>query len=300
MPRNTFTRFAASLAALTAIAAAVPTVAHAAFPPLNSPATTQTVPGKFIWADLFTSQPDVAATFYTKLLGWTAQPVEQDAKDYIILSNGGHPVAGIVMRGRSGAPRPGVWISYLSVPDATSALSNAKKYGAVERAPIHSFPDRGNAAIITDGEGTVVGLLQSTSGDPADLEPNPGDWNWFELYSKKPQAAAEFYRDAFGYAEKADDRAGKENHFVLSMGGQARAGVAPLPISPDAKSGWLGCVRVADIEDACSRVAGLGGKVLVEPRPASLGSRFAVVADPTGSAIALIQYVDNANPAARP
>lgn len=295
MSRKTLNRLA-GLTALATLAFVLPNAAHAALPPLNNPPTAQSVPGRFIWAELFTSEPDVAATFYCKLLGWTSAPVEQNARNYLILSNGGHPVAGIVERERASAPRPGVWISYLSVPNAVSAMGAAVKGGATERAPVKAFPDRGTAGILTDNEGSVVGILQSSSGDPADVEPTPGDWNWFELYSHKPKAAAEFYRDAFGYTVKPDDRPGKEKHFVLSASGHPRGGVAPLADTPDAKSGWLGCVRVADIEEAVSRVPGLGGKVLVDPRPAALGSRFAVVADPTGSAIALIQYVDNENP----
>ncbi len=302
MSRITLTRLAAGLATLAGLAIAVPNVAHAAFPSLNTPATSQTVPGKFIWADLFTNQPDQAATFYCKLLGWTATPVEQNAKDYIVLSNGDHPVAGIVLRSaaKAAAGHPGVWIGYISVADAKASLAAAVKAGAVEHAPVHSFPDRGWEAIMTDPEGSVIGIIQSTSGDPADLEPKPGDWNWFELYSRKAKATSDFYASTFGYEAKPDDRTGKEKHFVLSAGGQARGGVAPLADTPDAKSGWLGCVRVADLDEALSRVTGLGGSVLVEAHPAAYGSRFAVIADPTGGAIALIQYVNNENPAVKP
>ena len=57
---------------------------------------------------------------------------------------------------------------------------------------------------------------------------------------------------------------------------------------------------MADIEATVTKAVALGGKVLVAPRPAALGSRFAVISDPTGSEVGLVQYIDNANPANRP
>jgi predicted enzyme related to lactoylglutathione lyase len=68
------------------------------------------------------------------------------------------------------------------------------KAGGQVRAEARDFPDRGAQAIIADNEGSTIGLLQSSSGDSADGEPKPGDWNWFELFVKQPQVVAAFYR----------------------------------------------------------------------------------------------------------
>lgn len=299
--RNSFNRLAALFAAVTVLAIGIPlSVAAAAFPALNRPATTTRFPGKFVWADLFTSEPESAAAFYCSLLGWTAASVEQNEKSYIVLSNGGHPVAGIVQRSASAAKRAGVWIGYISVANAKTTLAAVEPAGGKERAPVRDFPNRGMQAIFTDSEGSVVGILQSSSGDPIDDEPDAGEWNWFQLFSQKPQASADFYRRAVGYEVNADSRSERSDHLILSQGGHARAGVAPLPIRPDARPGWLGCLRVANIEDTVAKAVTLGGKILVAPRPAALGSRFAVISDPTGGDVGLVQYVDNANPGDRP
>ena len=289
------------LAALAVLGCGAPVaVRAAAFPPLNQPAATQQFPGKFIWGDLFTSEPATAAAFYCGLFGWTASQVDQHDKSYLILRNGDHPVAGIVERASGATPRPGLWIGYISVAKAKTVLAGVAAAGGHEHAPVHKFPDRGYQAIFSDSEGAVVGILQSTSGDPADEEPRPGDWNWFELYAQKPETAGMFYRKVVGYEVNPDTRTEKSEHLVFSRDGHARAGVAPLPAGPDSRPGWLGCIRVADIDAAAAHAVALGGKVLVAPRPAALGSRFAVVADPTGGAVGLVQYVDNANPGDRP
>ena len=270
------------------------------FPPLNAVASAQQVPGKFVWADMFTNEPEAAAAFYCSLFGWTSMPVEKRDKSYIILSNGDHPVAGMVQRDSGTGKRPSIWIGYISSLDASAALARAVKAGATERAPATNFKDRGYQAILSDVEGAPVGILQSTSGDRPDEEPKPGDWNWFEYYSLKPEATASFYATAFGYEAKVDDRPDKAGHVFLTSAGRARAGIAPLPAAPDARAGWLGCLRVADIDATLAKATTLGGQIIVQPRPAALGSRFAVIADPTGGEVGLVQYVDNNNPANKP
>jgi predicted enzyme related to lactoylglutathione lyase len=292
-------KYAALLAAMLAIALANRANA-AAFPALNTPPTQQHVPGKFIWADLFSGDAAAASRFYSGLLGWTATPVEQNDKSYFVMMNGGQPVAGIVQRGDTSAKRPSVWVPYASVADAKAALASVESAGGKVRAKARRFPDRGTQALITDNEGAVVGILSSSSGDPADVEPRPGDWNWFELFSLSPTMAAGFYEQVLGYSVSADTRSNKIGHLLLSAGGQTRAGVAPLPAGRDSSPGWLGCIRVDDVDAAAAKALALGGTVLESPRPAALGSRFAIVSDPTGGAVGLIQYVDSENPSNHP
>lgn len=269
------------------------------FPPLHTPPSTEQNPGKFVWADLFTADPDAATTFYTKLFGWTSTTLFQKGKVYTVLSNAGHPVAGIVPRSR-GKDRPSRWIGYVAVNDAAGAVAKVTTAGGTVRAPARNFPDRGTQAIVSDPEGSTVGILQSSSGDTPDDEPQPGDWNWFELYAQKPTTACEFYRQVFGYDVAPDTRTERKDDFMLSSSGEPRAGVAPLPDREDAKPGWLGVIRVANLDATLAKVPELGGEVLLAPRPAAYESRFAIVADPTGGALGLVEYVDNANPATAP
>ena len=153
---------------------------------------------------------------------------------------------------------------------------------------------------MTDGEGVAIGLLQSSSGDAPDDETAPGSWNWFELYAKDPVGASNFFHTALYYDVAAETKGSRKSEFVLSSGGSARAGIAPRPEGENVNSSWLGIIRVADIDQTLAKVAGLGGEVLVPPHDVEFGSRFAIVSDPTGGAIGLVQYLDNANPAKSP
>ena len=294
-------RLAGALAVGTLLGLSLPASASTpAFQPLHLPATGEQHPGKFIWADLFTTDPVAATKFYCGLFGWTANIINQNGKTYTVFSNGSRPVAGLAPRHTANKQRPSRWISYIAVPDLKSALALVATAGGQVRAPARDFPNRGAQAIIADNEGSPVGLLQSSSGDSLEQEPQTGDWNWFELFGKEPKAASAFYAQVFKYTVTPDERTERKNDFLLSSEDRPRGGVAPLPAREEARPGWLGVVRVASIDEAMKRVTALGGEILVTPRAAAFESRFAIIADSTGGTVGLVEYVDNANPATRP
>ena len=301
MPMNFINRLAIVFAVTTLLGGAFPASARAAeFPPLNDPATKESHPGKFVWAELFTADSAAATQFYSGVFGWTAATLDQNGVTYTVFRNGNHPVAGLRQRSLSAAKHASRWISYIAVTDIASALSSAAKAGGEVRAPARAFPQIGSQAIITDNEGSPVGLLQSSSGDSADVEPATGDWNWFHLLAQDPRAAGDFYRQVFGYEVAPDARTGSKNELLFSTGALNRGGVSALPDRADAKLGWLGVIRVANLDETLARVPTLGGKVIVAPHGAAFGSRFAVIADPTGGIVGVVEYVNNANPVNRP
>ena len=65
-------------------------------PALNDPATDVRIPGKFIWADYFTSDVDAAKAFYTALFGWEWRDINTAPKDrYGIFYYNGLPIVGM-------------------------------------------------------------------------------------------------------------------------------------------------------------------------------------------------------------
>jgi predicted enzyme related to lactoylglutathione lyase len=269
----------------------------AKFPALNTPATTEHRPGKLVWADLFTADPDGATRFYCGLLGWTAEPLSRWGKSYTVFSNAGAPVAGLSPRSVQGSNHPSRWIGYFAVIDIDATLAAMAKDGGTVRAPSRNFPDRGRQAIASDPDGVPIGVLQSSSGDAPDTEPTPGSWNWFELYVKDPTATSAYYHASLGFDVAPEVNSDRKSDFVLSSAGHARGGIAPQPDGADVKASWLGVIRVADLDKTLAKVAGLGGEVLVPPHSVEFGSRFAIILDSTGGTVGLVQYMDSANPA---
>src|ERR1700678_799621 len=123
-------RLTSVLAGVALLAVALAPAARAAkFPALNTPPSTAQLPGKLVWADPFTNNPDEATHFYTNLLGWTAEPLEQKGKGYTVFSNNGHPVAGLAPRNATGSNHPARWVGYFAVGDIDAALAHVTKNG---------------------------------------------------------------------------------------------------------------------------------------------------------------------------
>ena len=210
-------KMATAFAFTTVLGIGLPLTTHAAaFPPLNRPASQEHHVGEFVWADLFTADPAGATKFYCGLLGWTATTLDQKGKCYTVFSNEGRPVAGLAPRSVKTANHPSRWIGYFAVTDIAAALQAVAKNGGTVHAPARNFPNRGQQAIIADRDGIPVGLLQSSSGDFADTEPHPGDWNWFELYAKTPKDSSEFYHAAVGFDVAPETNSNRKSDFVLS------------------------------------------------------------------------------------
>ena len=124
---------------LAALLLHVPLAGHAAepppLPPLADPPSQLQLTGKFVWADLFAEDAAKARQFYSKLLGWTWRTISSGADAYHLAENGGVPIAGLVQRARQpGEVAGGIWIAYVSVPDALlpAPASNTSKRQAAD------------------------------------------------------------------------------------------------------------------------------------------------------------------------
>ena len=283
------------------LALCLPCAARAGdFPALNTPPTGEEHPGKFVWAELFTADSTAATRFYSGVLGWTASTVTRHGMKYVVFLNSGRPVAGLRERDASATKRAARWIPFISVTEMGPVLTRSASAGGEVRAPSRAFPDIGSQAIVTDAEGSPVGIMRSSSGDAPDTEPAAGSWNWFHLISKAPRESADFYRQVFGYEVAQDERSDRTNELLLSSGGMNRGGISVLPEDGSARPGWLGVIRVPNLDDAVSRVTPFGGTVITSPRAAAWGSRFAIIEDPSGGTVGLVEYANSSNPANRP
>jgi predicted enzyme related to lactoylglutathione lyase len=265
-------------------------------PALNTPSTDQRFAGKFIWADLFTADPSGAEQFYTGLFGWSSRTIERDTASgihtYRVLSHDDRPIAGIAWRPLKPADEVrGQWVGFVSVPDVPLALAAATSRGAAIVSRAKDLPDRGSQAIISDPEGAVLGILRSSSGDPGEYLSAPGDWIWSELFSRDPRASSSFYHGVVGYEVVQDPRSDQPKNAVLVSGGYSRASVRPVSDRPKAHPAWLLFVRVENVKEAVAKAVALGGRVIVAPSDSPTEHWRAVIADPTGAHIGLVELL---------
>jgi hypothetical protein len=255
---------------------------------LTNKAAVPRLPGKFIWAELVTDNVAVTRSFYGALFGWTFR----SHGDYLLVSNKGRPLAGMIQRQRPAnrthaTPR---WFGYLSVTDVDRAQQAVTKAGGRVVAAPYDVPARGRQAVFADPEGALFGVIRSHAGDPADTAAAPGGWIWLQLLSRDAHRAATFYRSVGGYQITRNTAANRSSDYILSSGGISRATVRTLPSDkPKVQPTWLPFVRVIHLDQAVAKAKQLGGRVLVSARPDLLDGKVAVIADPTGAAVGLLE-----------
>ncbi|MGC3961647.1 MAG: VOC family protein [Verrucomicrobiota bacterium] len=255
-------------------------------PPLTT-ATKERLPGKFVWGDLVTDDVPTARKFYAQLFGWTFR----DVGNYTIAANDERPLAGMFQRPKpansEAKPR---WFGYISVKSVSSAQKAVTKAGGKVVAAPQKLPQRGEQAVFTDPEGAVFGVIRSQGGDPMDFQPDIGDWVWIQLLSRDGKKAAEFYSAVAGYEVVENTVTNRMSDYVLTSKGFARATVRTLPADAEKISpNWLPFVRVKSVAESVAKAKELGGKVWLEPSADLFGGKVAVVADPTGGAIGLLE-----------
>jgi predicted enzyme related to lactoylglutathione lyase len=261
-------------------------------PPISDTTTVEHHPGKVIWADLVT--PDLAAAekFYGGLFGWTFQTIRAGDADYAVAMLGGRPVGGMFQRAiPAGEQRQSSWLTFISVRDVAAARRAALAGGAKNVSPPKTYPGRGGQAVFTDPDGAVFAALASSSGDSPDYLAAPGEWIWSSLLTSDPTRSAAFYKTVFGYEVfdvPSDDDA---QHVILATDDYARAGIHTLPPG-HRHAHWLNFIRVADATQASAQAAALGGRILVEPYVDRHGGKVAVIADPLGAPLGVMEWSD--------
>ena len=269
-----------SLAALAANAAALG--------PDGTPG--RSLPGKFIWFDLATEDPSRARAFYGAVFGWKFREVEGAPAGYTLIENGSGKVGGLFHKPRIKDARAGAhWISLISVTDAIGAARYVRDQGgSVVLAPT-TVAGRGTHAVFRDPQGAYFGVLSATGGDPPDDPVVDGDVFWLDLFTPDPAKAADFYAELAGYeVGEGTTRSGQKRWYLVN-GTVARAGVIAQQ-SAGLAPAWLPYILVDDVKATLDRVARAGGKVIVAPRPDYLNGKLAVIADPNGGVLGIVDW----------
>jgi hypothetical protein len=280
------------LAALLATPAGAAEPADRYWPPIVDPATNQYTPGRWVWADLVTSDVAAAAEFYGKVFGWTYETYggEDDRDTYTLVLANGLPIGGMVFdqRALKGNVPSARWITLVSVPDVEAAAAAVEANGGKVVVAPKSLGERGETAVFQDPEGVPFGAVRSKHGDPADYAGDVNEWVWLDLWTRDVERATRFYSAVAGYRVVPLEQEGPRSGAHLVSGNYARAGVMRLN-DERATPVWLPYVRVADAQAVAGKALAAGGKVLREP--VAIGRAVvAVIADPTGAPVGIAQF----------
>lgn len=183
------------------------------------------------------------------------------------------------------------WFGYISVANVARAEQAVTQAGGKVLAAPKKMPRRGEQAVFADPEGVMFGVIKSSAGDPEDFLAEPGDWIWIQLLSRDARKAAEFYRAVSGYEIVENTKSNHLSDFVLTSNGYARATVRTIRTNNEkVHPTWLPFVRVRNIGESVAKAKELGGKGLIEPKPERFDGKVALIADPTGAAIGILEW----------
>lgn len=282
------------LAALLVGIAGTASAADRYWPPIVDPPTGQYTPGRWVWADLVTADVAAAADFYGGVFGWTFETYggEDDRDTYTLALADGLPIGGLVfdqraMKDKTPSAR---WIGLISVPDVRAAADTVTKGGGEVMVAPTMLGERGETAVFKDPEGTLFGVVRSKNGDPADYVGDLNEWVWLDLWTADVAQATKFYSAVAGYQVLPLEQEGLRSGAHLVSGGYVRAGVMQKH-DPRVSAVWLPYLRVADARATADKALAAGGKVLREP-VSMARAIVAIVADPTGAPVGVVQLLD--------
>ena len=257
--------------------------------------------GSFIWYELATPDPDAAAKFYGRVIGWTiggpAEPAPE-GKDYrmIVRTDGGF--AGGVLKltpemAANGA-RP-TWLGYLQVSDVDAAVKAVLADGGRLLMPRLDIPV-GSFALVMDPLGTPFYVMTPIApADKPDMKSDVFDpmaterVRWNELASPDLARAKAFYAKHFGFAFNETMSMGELGDYCfIAHGGIPMIGaIMQQPLGTPSR-GWLFYFGVDSVVAAKAAIEVGGGKVLMGPHEVPGGQWIVVADDPQGAGFGVV------------
>jgi predicted enzyme related to lactoylglutathione lyase len=276
-------------------------LAGLAFSHASAEPAAERPPGKLVWAELLTSgAPAAAAGFYENVLGWRAETAGTGYEARVTLFQDDRPVAAIAHReGTRMAAHRARWLLFFATPDVTATSALAAGSGGSVLMPAGAAPDGSERAVLADPEGAVFGLASASTGETPDYAAAPGEWIWPLLLTRRPDLTADFYATLLDLEVTPERRTPLfSGDFVLASGPRARAALMALPRDTSGRPGWLGLVRVADLDATLDAVEKHDGTIMKAASEDLIGGRVAVVADPLGGVFGLVELSTAVGPRA--
>ena len=117
-----------------------------------------------------------------------------------------------------------------------------------------------------------------------------GTFCWNELMARDIPAASKFYTELLGW-QAADSGMPGMKYTIFKAAGKDVGGMMEIPaeIPSQVPAHWMAYVAVDDIDAVVKKAPELGGQVLHGPQDVPGVGRFAVIQDPGGAVISVLQ-----------
>ena len=114
-----------------------------------------------------------------------------------------------------------------------------------------------------------------------------GRFVWYDLMTSDPKGSRAFYTELFGWGVKEVDMGPGGIYTMVNNGSEPHhGGIAALDPAHGTPNHWIGYVHVDHLDQTLAKATELGAKTLLPATPIPNVGRFAIIADPSGAAIA--------------
>lgn len=243
------------------------------------------------YVELATPDQEAAKAFYGPLFGWELEDVPMgDMGTYVAVSKDGAAVAGITGMPPGVGDHPAWWAVYLTVDDVDATTAKvAAAGGRVDAEPFDVF-DMGRMSAIADPTGARVNLWQAGTSIGTEIANEPGTPIWNEVLTTDVAAATRFYTEVLGVGWEDMPMEGGATYTCLMVDGRPVGGAMALTEDMEGvPPHWNVNFNVTSVDDTLVQVGELGGTVVAPAFDVPTVGRLAVVADPQGAMLTLME-----------
>ncbi|MBZ0117549.1 MAG: VOC family protein [Sandaracinaceae bacterium] len=236
---------------------------------------------RFCWHGVVSSEPDEAASFYSKVLGWKLVDIRIGRGASRAFEAGGAPIAHLTRT------QPGVsshWACFLRDESIDGRASLAVMNGGSVIVPPTDI-GAGRVSVLASPSGARLYLLHEVDESSQHHPGGVGGVEWVDLQSTDLERDLAWLTSTFRF-QTSSRAAGA--YATLSYKGQPRAGATQscLPALPPM---WIAWISVADAEAVVQKAERCAGRALVPLSDATGGGRWCVLADGTGTVFGVVE-----------
>lgn len=258
--------------------------------------------GTFIWYELMTPDPDVAARFYGAVVGWkiaTQAAPMPDGKDYRNIGRSDGGSAGGVLKLSADMQKHGarpIWLAYLHVANVDAAVKAIEADGGKVLMPRMDLPV-GKIAMVADPMGTPFYVMDpipppgkpDAKSDVFDVA-KPQRIRWNELQSPDLARAKSFYTKHFNFQfNDVMPMGAMGDYCFIDHDGVRLGAIMQKPESSPGPMGiWTLYFGVPSVVAAQRAIEANGGKVMHGPQQVPGGQWIVIATDPAGAAFGVV------------
>lgn len=246
--------------------------------------------GRFCWIELITNDVSNAVTFYSKLWGWKTNAMD-DSGAFQVLQLGDEAFGATYalpqqLQDLGVTPR---WLNYVAVNSAQDTADRIVDIGgSILLGPL-AVGDAGVMAIAKDPEGATFALWQAKQHYGSLPFSKPGHYCWQELACRDLSSTLAFYQKVFGWELSYRESAmGQVPLFCVDQSPVASV-IQMNEEWGDMAAHWMTYFASSDVDADLTQVNTLGGDVCVPGFDIPEVGRIAVVNDPQGVVLSMLQ-----------